>query len=147
MRSRCAAATCPPCASASPPPWAPSCSCRVRAVRGRLHPRAVPCCVCVRARARLARVGPGLTAGGRGPPRHCRHQGQALLDAERAHHDPPAAGRRERPGGGHRDPGQGDHVPQGRVGAPRAERSVGGRGLPRCVLTGRAPPVLRRRPT
>ncbi|SOY44337.1 hypothetical protein CBM2589_B120300 [Cupriavidus taiwanensis] len=38
-------------------------------------------------------------------------QGQAFGAAQLAHHDPPAAGRRARPGLGHRDPGARDPVP------------------------------------
>ena len=41
------------------------------------------------------------------------HQGQALRAAERAHHDPPAVGRRAGPGHRHQHPGQGNPAAQG----------------------------------
>lgn len=47
---------------------------------------------------------PGSVHGG--VPAGRGRQGQALLDAQRAHHDPPAPRRRQRPGCGHRDPGE-----------------------------------------
>ena len=47
---------------------------------------------------------PGCVHGG--VPVGRGRQGQALLNAQRPHHDPPAPWRRQRPGCGHRDPGE-----------------------------------------
>ena len=85
----------------------------------------------VRRRHRVLRHGRehGRLPARRGSPR------QAPRAAQRAHHDPPAARRRARPGGRHRDPGQGDPVRERRRRRRRPRSSTS--PLPRSLRRAR----------